>query len=108
MEATTWLLPCTAHTYNTVLQDPREALIVSLRREVEALQNENDHLRKALDINKSAGISSKSQKCFRRGLVIFFFIQLKFMRSGRKKIKNLRVKKNCIFKTVCPRIRLWE
>lgn len=29
-------------------------LIVSLRREVEALQNENDHLRKALDINKAS------------------------------------------------------
>lgn len=43
------------------LQDPREALIVTLRREVEALQNENDHLRTALDINKkSASISSKS------------------------------------------------
>lgn len=46
--------------HHFVLQDPREALIVTLRREVEALQNENDHLRTALDINKkSASISSK-------------------------------------------------
>lgn len=48
-----------------LLQDPRESLIVSLRREVEALQNENDHLRKALDITKksSASISSESNFC---------------------------------------------
>ncbi|XP_050534148.1 kinesin-like protein KIF12 isoform X2 [Daktulosphaira vitifoliae] len=37
-----------------IVMDPRESLIVSLRREVEALQNENDHLRKVLDINKAS------------------------------------------------------
>ncbi|KAK0078276.1 hypothetical protein PV325_001212 [Microctonus aethiopoides] len=33
-----------------VVMDPREALILSLKREVGALQNENDHLRAALHI----------------------------------------------------------
>lgn len=32
-------------------QDPREALILSLKREVAALQSENDHLRSALRLN---------------------------------------------------------
>lgn len=51
-----------SYDHRVLLQDPREALIVTLRREVEALQNENDHLRTALDINKkSASISSKSR-----------------------------------------------
>lgn len=45
-----------------VQQDPREALIVSLRREVEALQNENDHLRNALDINKTSSASVSNVK----------------------------------------------
>ncbi|XP_025201494.1 kinesin-like protein KIF12 [Melanaphis sacchari] len=44
-------------TKPVIVMDPREALIVSLRREVEALQNENDHLRNALDINKTSSAS---------------------------------------------------
>ncbi|XP_050435822.1 kinesin-like protein KIF12 [Adelges cooleyi] len=41
-------------TKPVIVMDPREALIVSLRREMEALQSENDHLRKALDITKAS------------------------------------------------------
>ncbi|KAF6206386.1 hypothetical protein GE061_017619 [Apolygus lucorum] len=37
-----------------VVMDPREALIVSLKREVSALQNENDHLRTALRMSADA------------------------------------------------------
>lgn len=32
------------------LQDPREALIISLKREVTSLQSENEHLRNALHL----------------------------------------------------------
>ena len=32
------------------LQDPREALIVSLKREVKILEQENNHLRKLLEL----------------------------------------------------------
>lgn len=35
-------------------QDPREALILSLKREVSALQNENDHLRTLLNLSGEA------------------------------------------------------
>ncbi|XP_060835344.1 kinesin-like protein KIF12 [Rhopalosiphum padi] len=49
-------------TKPVIVMDPREALIVSLRREVEALQNENDHLRKALDINKTSSASISNVK----------------------------------------------
>lgn len=56
-------------------QDPREALIVSLRREVEALQNENDHLRNALDINKTSS-TSVSSKCASKPFILFFFFQV--------------------------------
>lgn len=48
---------CTKRTYckgNSILQDPREALILSLKREVGALQTENDHLRAALHLNGDA------------------------------------------------------
>ncbi|KAJ1531608.1 hypothetical protein ONE63_000280 [Megalurothrips usitatus] len=34
-----------------IVMDPREALILSLKREVTALQNENDHLKSALRLN---------------------------------------------------------
>ncbi|BES95704.1 KISc [Nesidiocoris tenuis] len=37
-----------------VVMDPREALIISLKREVAALQNENDHLRTALRLSADA------------------------------------------------------
>lgn len=43
-------------------QDPREALIVSLRREVNALQDENEHLRNALQLSASASEPSRSRK----------------------------------------------
>lgn len=33
-----------------LLQDPREALILTLKREVGVLQNENEHLRSALHV----------------------------------------------------------
>ena len=33
-----------------LLQDPREALIVSLKREVNILEQENNHLRKLLEL----------------------------------------------------------
>lgn len=36
------------------LQDPREALILSLKREVGALQTENDHLRMTLHLTNEA------------------------------------------------------
>ncbi|XP_025415032.1 kinesin-like protein KIF12 isoform X1 [Sipha flava] len=49
-------------TKPVIVMDPREALIVSLRREVEALQNENDHLRNALDINKTSSASITNVK----------------------------------------------
>ncbi|XP_069686523.1 kinesin-like protein KIF12 isoform X2 [Periplaneta americana] len=35
-----------------VVMDPREALILSLKREVNALQNENDHLRSAINLSQ--------------------------------------------------------
>jgi cell shape-determining protein MreC len=36
-----------------LIQDPREALILSLKREVMALQEENVHLRNLVDIEKT-------------------------------------------------------
>ncbi|XP_067010518.2 kinesin-like protein KIF12 [Anabrus simplex] len=44
-----------------VMMDPREALILSLKREVSALQNENDHLRSALHLNGEALVSNPGQ-----------------------------------------------
>ncbi|XP_034240231.1 kinesin-like protein KIF12 [Thrips palmi] len=38
-------------TKPVIMMDPREALILSLKREVAALQSENDHLRSAIRIN---------------------------------------------------------
>ncbi|VVC31956.1 Kinesin motor domain, conserved site,P-loop containing nucleoside triphosphate hydrolase,Kinesin motor [Cinara cedri] len=49
-------------TKPVIVMDPREALIVTLRREVEALQNENDHLRKALDITKATSATISNVK----------------------------------------------
>lgn len=54
------------------LQDPRETLIVSLKREIEALQKENEHLRTALDMNntfvekakKSSGMRNVSNRTY--------------------------------------------
>ncbi|XP_065202233.1 kinesin-like protein KIF12 isoform X2 [Planococcus citri] len=45
-----------------VVMDPRETLILALKREVEALENENERLRMALDLNKSyvEGLKKKS------------------------------------------------
>ncbi len=44
-------------------QDPREALIVSLKREVNILQQENNHLRQLLELADSdSGISSFPQE----------------------------------------------
>ncbi|KAK6625246.1 hypothetical protein RUM43_005540 [Polyplax serrata] len=39
-------------TKPVVVMDPREALILSLKREVNALQNENDHLRSLLNLSR--------------------------------------------------------
>ena len=44
--------------YVCILQDPREALIVSLKREVKILHQENNHLRRLLELADSdSGIS---------------------------------------------------
>jgi len=43
---------------NSYFQDPREALIVSLKREVNILQQENNHLRQLLELADSdSGVS---------------------------------------------------
>lgn len=49
-------------------QDPREALILSLKREVGALQTENEHLRMTLHLNNEAQtvIRSESKSIYRR------------------------------------------
>ncbi|XP_065161141.1 kinesin-like protein KIF12 isoform X2 [Atheta coriaria] len=47
-------------TKPVVLMDPREALILSLKREVNALQTENEHLRSALNGYKSSSFSETS------------------------------------------------
>ncbi|XP_033230766.1 kinesin-like protein KIF12 [Belonocnema kinseyi] len=44
-----------------VVMDPREALIISLKREVNALQTENDHLRAALHLGSDASNISRSE-----------------------------------------------
>ncbi|CAB3378803.1 Hypothetical predicted protein [Cloeon dipterum] len=49
-------------TKPVIVMDPREALILSLRREVNALQEENDTLRNALQLNASASEPSRSRK----------------------------------------------
>lgn len=56
------------------LQDPRETLIVTLRREVEALQNENDHLRNALDINKKSSAYTLSKLYCMFNIYIFRYL----------------------------------
>ncbi|ERL87834.1 hypothetical protein D910_05223 [Dendroctonus ponderosae] len=48
-------------TKPVVLMDPREALILSLKREIDVLQNENKHLRSALHIYSSSTPSSGEQ-----------------------------------------------
>ncbi|XP_015599072.1 kinesin-like protein KIF12 isoform X2 [Cephus cinctus] len=45
-----------------VVMDPREALILSLKREVDALQNENDHLRAALHLGDGQSASRNEAK----------------------------------------------
>ncbi|XP_043282318.1 kinesin-like protein KIF12 isoform X2 [Venturia canescens] len=50
-----------------VVMDPREALILSLKREVTALQTENDHLRSALHLgNESSGLKRSDSKAGER------------------------------------------
>ena len=44
--------------YSSDLQDPREALIVSLKREVNILHQENNHLRQLLELADSDGAMS--------------------------------------------------
>lgn len=41
--------------FNYITQDPREALILSLKREVSVLLAENEHLRTALNVYSEAG-----------------------------------------------------
>ncbi|XP_059484569.1 kinesin-like protein KIF12 isoform X2 [Neocloeon triangulifer] len=48
-------------TKPVVVMDPREALILSLKREVNALQDENDHLRNALQLSASTSEPSRSR-----------------------------------------------
>ena len=45
-------------------QDPREALIVALKREVSILQQENNHLRQLVDLPSDSSASSE------QGLVV--------------------------------------
>ncbi|XP_063225816.1 kinesin-like protein KIF12 isoform X2 [Bacillus rossius redtenbacheri] len=45
-----------------VVMDPRESLILSLKREVNALQEENDHLRTALNLNEARPPSQGSRQ----------------------------------------------
>lgn len=47
----------------SVAQDPREALIVSLKREVSALQDENEHLRTALHLSAEYVADSSRGMC---------------------------------------------
>ncbi|XP_043514201.1 kinesin-like protein KIF12 [Frieseomelitta varia] len=44
-----------------VVMDPRDALILSLKREVVALQTENEHLRAALHLNENASSANRSE-----------------------------------------------
>ncbi|KAK9295571.1 hypothetical protein QLX08_010135 [Tetragonisca angustula] len=44
-----------------VVMDPRDALILSLKREVVALQTENEHLRAALHLNENASSTNRSE-----------------------------------------------
>lgn len=58
------------------LQDAREALILSLKREVGALQTENDHLRMTLHLNNEAQnmIRSESKSIIRISLSHHLFL----------------------------------
>ncbi|KAK7590185.1 hypothetical protein V9T40_001798 [Parthenolecanium corni] len=48
-----------------IVMDPRETLIVSLKREIEALQKENEHLRTALNMNNClVGNAKKSSETY--------------------------------------------
>lgn len=56
-------------------QDPREALILSLKREVGALQTENDHLRIALNLSNLEAQNeirseSKSMRCLYQPFIL--------------------------------------
>jgi hypothetical protein len=63
-------------------QDPREALIVSLRREVNALQDENEHLRNALQLSASASEPSRSRKnSAGTGMKIFRPLSMPFLNN---------------------------
>lgn len=42
-------------------QDPREALILSLKRELGALQTENEHLKTTLHLNSEAQNTTRSE-----------------------------------------------
>ena len=50
-------------------QDPREALIVALKREVSILQQENNHLRQLVELTESTGGDGGSQVT-RRGFFV--------------------------------------
>ncbi|XP_014240067.1 kinesin-like protein KIF12 [Cimex lectularius] len=51
-----------------IVMDPREALIVSLKREVTALQNENDHLRSALRLSAESIVNDPTLSSSRLNL----------------------------------------
>ncbi|KAJ8981691.1 hypothetical protein NQ317_003412 [Molorchus minor] len=49
-------------TKPVVLMDPREALILSLKREVTVLQSENEHLRSALNVYSGSSVSDSERR----------------------------------------------
>ena len=49
-------------TYDFYLQDPREKLILSLKREVKLLRNENHYLRERLKFPKGHAIQARQEK----------------------------------------------
>lgn len=72
-------------------QDPREALILSLKREVGALQTENEHLRMTLHLNETQNmIRSESKSTNHEFLISLSSRQLSFSETSYQKRVKLR------------------
>lgn len=75
------------------LQDPREALILSLKREVGALQTENEHLRMTLHLSNEAHNNmlrseSKSNLCIPLRYIIIRLIHHLTINNVKSNIRN--------------------
>lgn len=85
-------------------QDPREALILSLKREVGALQTENEHLRTALHLsNETQTNRSESKSTYRRRFYGSHRLRLSHLCLSVTSIRNTRISSRIIKLTILVR-----